>query len=100
MFMLEHYGLVLALVCAVIAILYGIRSRLIERERIADSARVSSERRHRAHAIAQEQQALARIVHDEVLSTLIAAIRLPGEPVPELREAAMLILPDAVGWNG
>lgn len=73
---------------AFIAILYGIRSRLIERERVVETARHSSERRQRAHAIAQEQQMLARIVHDEVLSTLVAATRLHGVPVPELRHAA------------
>ena len=77
---------------AFVAIIYGIRAGLLERERIAERNRRISERRAQARSVAERQQVLARIVHDEVLSTLIAATRLPGEPVPELRVAARTAL--------
>lgn len=77
---------------AFVAIIYGIRAGLLERERVAERNRRISERRAQARSVAERQQVLARIVHDEVLSTLIAATRLPGEPVPELRVAARTAL--------
>lgn len=77
---------------AFVAIMYGIRAGLIERERVAARNGRISERRRQARSVAERQHVLARIVHDEVLSTLIAATRLPGEPVPELRVAARTAL--------
>lgn len=71
-----------------VAILYVLWRRLRAHERIEGEARRSAAHRVRAQAFAERQQQLSRTVHDEVLSTLIAATRLPGEPIPELRAAA------------
>lgn len=77
---------------AFVVIVIGIRSRLRDRERIEHEGRESVERGARSEARAERQDQLSRLVHDEVLSTLVAATRLPGKPVPELRAAAEIAL--------
>ncbi|WP_157480418.1 sensor histidine kinase [Leifsonia sp. Root227] len=77
---------------AFVAILIGIRSRLRDRERIEQEGRRSVERGALSQARAERQEELSRLVHDEVLSTLVAATRLPGKPIPELRAAAEVAL--------
>lgn len=77
---------------AFVVIVIGIRSRLRDRERIEQEGHRSAEREARSQARAERQDELSRLVHDEVLSTLVAATRLPGKPVPELRAAAEVAL--------
>ncbi|KQR52370.1 hypothetical protein ASF88_12555 [Leifsonia sp. Leaf336] len=77
---------------AFVAILVGIRSRLRDRERIEREGRRSVERRALSQARAKRRDELSHLVHDDVLSTLVAATRLPGKPITELREAAEVAL--------
>lgn len=46
----------------------------------------------RAKADAEESAEYGRMIHDEVLSTFAAALRLPGDPPPELRQGAAAAL--------
>ncbi len=80
---------------ALVALFLGIRSRLT-RMRVAQELAQQEERRViRAEADARRKDALARVVHDEVLSVLTAAMALPDRPPAELRaeaEGALLLL--------
>ncbi|MFF3026992.1 sensor histidine kinase [Microbacterium sp. NPDC057944] len=73
---------------AVLAAVMGARARLLRLERAEESIRRLESRRDRAQERLRSQRAVARIVHDEVLSVLTAAMRLPGPALPEVRQAA------------
>lgn len=85
---------------ALVAIFLGIRSRLTQM-RVAQSRAQEEERRViRAEADARRKDALARVVHDDVLSVLTAAMALPDRPPAELRaeaQSALLLLDRAAG---
>lgn len=85
---------------AFVMIFLGIRARLDRLHTIEEGARQDHERRQRAATALRRRQELGRIVHDEVLSTLTAATRLTGVPVPELRteaRRALEVLEPALG---
>ncbi|MGC3995556.1 MAG: ATP-binding protein [Propionicimonas sp.] len=72
----------------ILAIFLGVRALLAN---VADVERDA--RRHQretvvARARTAQHAEFARVVHDEVLATLTAAMRLEGEPPPELRQEA------------
>lgn len=73
---------------AFVVIFIGIRGAMVSvrRAETLASARAAEETRNRA--LASQNDEMARVLHDEVLGTLIAASRIPGPPPPELREAA------------
>lgn len=71
-----------------VAIFLGIRAGLT-RLRIAEAeAEEQSTRRARSEADARRKEALARLVHDDLLSVLTAAISFQGSPPPALRAEA------------
>ena len=80
-----------------VAIFVGIRNRLTRLRRSEQRAREQDLRSARAVAEAQRQAQLGRLIHDEVLSVLIAARSFDGEPPPQLRAEAThaLLLLDA-----
>lgn len=66
----------------------GIRARWLRHLELEASAREREQERRRAVAAAREHARVARLVHDEVLSTLSAAMRFRGSPPDQLRDAA------------
>lgn len=71
-----------------IALFSGIRSRL-NRLRNAEARALAAEaERIRTEVAARDQAHLAQLVHDEVLSVLVAATRFVGTPPPVLRTNA------------
>ena len=71
-----------------VALVIGIRHRLIRPHQAEAEARVAAERRARSTAEAEEQARLSRFIHDEVLSVLSAAQFFDGVPPRELRAEA------------
>lgn len=71
-----------------VALVIGIRHRLIRPHQAEAEARAAAERRARSTAEAEEQARLSRFIHDEVLSVLSAAQYFTGPPPTELRAEA------------
>ncbi|MCW5951853.1 MAG: hypothetical protein KIT69_06315, partial [Propionibacteriaceae bacterium] len=71
-----------------IALFGGIRSRLNQLRNAEARALAAEAQRVRAEVSARDQERLARLVHDEVLSVLTAATRFRGAPPPVLRADA------------
>lgn len=70
------------------ALFAGIRARL-NRLRDAEARALAAEAgRVRAQVSARDKEHLARLIHDEVLSVLVAAARFRGSPPDELRSNA------------
>lgn len=70
------------------ALFTGIRARL-NRLRDAEARALAAEaQRVHAQVSARDKERLARLIHDEVLSVLVAATRFRGSPPPELRSNA------------
>jgi signal transduction histidine kinase len=72
-----------------LAIMLGISHRLRQVYERETEVREARRREVWARAHAEQQRALARLVHDEVLATLTAAAHVSGSPPPVLREAAV-----------
>ncbi|MGB4136736.1 MAG: hypothetical protein WA971_09240, partial [Microbacterium sp.] len=75
-------------VLAYVPFFLALRDRFARARRAERDARRRRRDQERAAVEAARLSALTRMVHDEVLATLIAAIRLPGRPPVELRGAA------------
>lgn len=71
-----------------IALFGGIRSRLNQLRDAEARALAAEAQRVRAEVSARDQEQLARLVHDEVLSVLTAAAHFRGTPPPVLRADA------------
>lgn len=70
------------------ALFLGIRSRLNRLRAIEESARNAAERRAQSSADAEGRAAVTRLVHDDVLSVLNAALLFRGEAPAVLRAEA------------
>ncbi|MGN0063344.1 MAG: sensor histidine kinase [Nocardioides sp.] len=73
---------------AFVAIFVGVRHRLMSLSVAEEAAREAHERQVHAEARAQRQRELRGVVHDEVLSVLIAARYFRGSPPAALTGAA------------
>ena len=73
---------------AVLVVVVALRRRLLALQQVQLIHREIDVRRIRAEARLRRQHEVARLVHDDVLSALLVAIRLPGPSRPEVREAA------------
>lgn len=73
---------------AVLVIVMGARARLRRLAEAEEGMRRLARRRDEEAVVLDEQRRVARLVHDDVLSVLTAALRLPGRSRPEVREAA------------
>lgn len=71
-----------------IALFVAIRRRMVSVQAARRRAQVNQERKVRARIEATHQEHVARLIHDEVLSVLTAALPARGEPGPPLRAAA------------
>lgn len=71
-----------------VVIFLGIRNRVIVLNESEDTARRAAEQSAVAAAIADREAGLARLVHDEVLSVLNAALMFAGPPPQVLRDEA------------
>ena len=77
---------------AFIVIFGGIRTRLRSIEHAEAQAQLRRDREFRASEQLAHQQELGRLVHDEVLAVLAAALHTQGSPSPELRREARTAL--------
>jgi signal transduction histidine kinase len=75
-----------------VLILTAVRARLRQSFAAEAAARVSERRSALARAEAEQQRALARLVHDDVLAVLTAAMQLGGRIPDELRAEARAAL--------
>ncbi|MGC4152131.1 MAG: hypothetical protein QM628_03510 [Propionicimonas sp.] len=73
---------------ALVIIFLGLRARLSRLNEAEAVARADREREVAAEEWSRSREEFVRIVHDQVLSTLTAATRLPGSPPALLREEA------------
>lgn len=73
-----------------IVIFGAIRARLMQLREVEALALEAESRSLRAQVSVRDRQQLARLIHDEVLSVLAAAMSFRGTPPPELRQAARL----------
>jgi signal transduction histidine kinase len=75
-----------------VLLLTGVRARLSDAFGAEADAREGERRRTLAHAEAEQQRALARLVHDDVLAVFTAAIQFGGRIPEELRAEARTAL--------
>src|SRR6218665_1776046 len=73
---------------AVLAVVISLRARMVALEDAEERRRALDVRRIRAQARLHREEEVARLVHDDVLSALTAAMRLPGPVSAELRAPA------------
>lgn len=73
---------------AFVAIFIGIRSRITQVRKTEEEAHAKEVALADTRIRLGKFEELAQVVHDHVLATLIAAMRLPGSPVQSLRDAA------------
>lgn len=73
---------------AFVVIFMGIRTRLASLRRAEEETRLANEELAHAVAASEQREALARLVHDDVLSALNAAALFTGRPPEVLRREA------------
>lgn len=77
---------------AFVAIFSGRRNLMLRFRTLEEQARAAETNRLRAAAAAEQHARFVRLVHDEVLSSLTAALRFEGKPPQLLREQAGRVL--------
>lgn len=75
-----------------LAIMIGLSQRLHDVYARESEVREARRREVWAHTHTERQRAVARLVHDDVLASLSAAVAVEGDPPPVLRDAAAAAL--------